>query len=190
MVKQTDIKLAVGIMLQAIEDSPLREGIAETPDRVARSFAELFDGYDVDIDKLFKVFDGEALDQVVAIRDIPFTSTCEHHMLQFSGVAHVAYLPNGKAIGASKIPRLVLAYAHRLQLQERIAEQVAHTLMDKLEPKGVAVIIQAQHSCMQCRGVKSVGSSMVNSIMLGEFRKNPALRSELLALLSATGYGI
>jgi len=172
--------------LHEIEPGELRGGLVGTPDRVYRALGELFEGYAVDIDSLFTTFDGEAVDQIVLARDIPFTSFCEHHLLEFSGIAHVAYLPNGCAIGASKLPRLVLAYAKRLQLQERIAEQVAHTLMEKLKPKGVAVIIQARHSCMQCRGVKSTGSSLVNSIMLGAFREDSTLRMELLSLLSLT----
>lgn len=184
---KSNVEAYIAGLLREIEGGCLREGIVDTPNRIYRALGELFDGYDMDIDSLFKSFDGEGMDQLVLVRDIPFTSMCEHHLLIFSGLAHVAYLPNGCAIGASKIPRLVLAYAHRLQLQERIAEQVANTLMDKLNPKGVAVIIQAQHDCMQCRGVKSVGSSLVTSIMLGHFRDNPTLRSELLSLLSITG---
>lgn len=172
-------------MLIALEGD-VRQGTKETPARVARAFDEMFDGYDTDITTLCKTFPEEGADQLVVIRDIPFTSFCEHHMLPFQGVAHVAYLPNGRVIGASKIPRIVLAYAHRLQLQERIAEQVAKALTDHLNPMGVAVIIKATHQCMQCRGVKSIGSSMVNSVMLGEFRDNPTLRQELLSLLSIT----
>ena len=170
-------------MLHEIDPDPLREGLARTPDRVYKALGELLGGYQVDIDGLFTSFDGEAIDQLVMVKDIEFTSLCEHHCLPFSGLAHVAYLPNGCAIGASKLPRLVLAYANRLQIQERIAEQVAHTLMEKLNPLGVAVVIEADHSCIRCRGVRSTKSSMVNSIMLGAFRETPSLRTELLLLL-------
>jgi len=183
------IQLAVKVLIDCIEPGTTRDGLIKTPVRVAKAYEEMFDGYTVDIDNLFTAFDGEARDQIVIVRDISFVSTCEHHMLPFAGLAHVAYLPNGSAIGASKIPRLVLAYAHRLQLQERIAEQVANTLMEKLNPQGVAVIMQAQHECMQCRGVKAVGSSLVNSIMLGRFREDSTLRAELLSLLTLTGGG-
>jgi len=174
---------AVLMLLDAIEGKPLRKELLETPNRVQRAFEELFDGYNTDIDALFKTFDGEGKDQIVAVKDIKFTSTCEHHLMLFSGVAHVAYLPKGKAIGASKIPRLVLAYAHRLQIQERITEQVANTLMEKLQPQGVAVIIQGEHACMRCRGVRSEESKLVTSVMLGLFRDDAVTKQEVLALL-------
>ena len=177
------IMSAVTTILTEIEGEPLRKDLLETPRRVANALAEMLSGYNTDIDSLFKSFDGEGTDQIIAVRDISFASMCEHHLLVFSGVAHVAYLPNGRAIGASKIPRLVYAFAHRLQLQERITEQVAKTLMDKLQPRGVAVILQAQHSCMTCRGAKALGSSMVTSVMLGDFRESHALRMEVLSLL-------
>ncbi len=164
-------------------EGKLRPGTEETPDRVARAYEELFDGYNVNIEELFKVFDGEGTDQIVAVRDIEFTSMCEHHMLPFFGTVHVAYLPNGKAIGASKIPRLVNAFSHRLQIQERLAEQIGTAIMEHLKPRGVAIIIEAKHSCMICRGVKSTSSKLVTSIMLGDFRDNPAMRMEVLSLL-------
>jgi GTP cyclohydrolase I len=174
----------VKAILEDIEGELHKGDTDETPERVYRALEELLAGYKVNVNALFKAFDGEGMDQIVMVRDIEFTSWCRHHLLPFRGVAHVAYLPNGKAIGASKLPRLVQAYAKRLQLQERIAEQVANTLMEKLKPKGVAVVIQAQHSCMQCRGVNSSGSSMVNSIMLGAFRDDASLRAEVLMLMS------
>ena len=177
------IKKSVAGLIAAVEGDYFRAGVIETPDRVARAYEEMLGGYDVDIDKLFKHFEGEGKDQVVAVKDIDFTSFCEHHFLPFTGRAHVAYLPKDRVIGASKIPRLVHAYACRLQLQERIAEQVANTLMEKLQPLGVAVIIYGEHTCMRCRGVKSNSSQLINSVMLGRFREDPGLRSELLALL-------
>lgn len=164
-------------------EGELREGTKETPARVEKAWAELLDGYKVDIPGLFKTFDGEGTDQIVACSDIQFTSFCEHHILPFTGVAHVAYLPDGKAIGASKLARLVNAYAHRLQIQERLTEQVAHALESNLNARGVAVIIKAEHSCISCRGVKAVGAKFVTSVMLGKFRESEASRLEVLSLL-------
>ena len=170
-------------LLIEIEGDPIRKDLIETPDRVERALAELLDGYKVDILGLFKSFDNEGTDQIIAIKDIPFVSFCEHHMLIFSGTVDMAYLPNGKVIGASKIPRLVAAYAHRLQIQERLTEQIATTLMENLQPKGVAAIVRASHSCMECRGIKAHGSTMVTSVMLGAFRESQSSRMEVLSLL-------
>lgn len=178
------IEVSITTILHTIEESTkLRSGIIETPNRVARAYAEMFDGYTTDIDSLFKTFEDEGIDQIVVLKDIGFTSVCEHHMLPFSGYAHVAYLPNGKVIGASKIPRLVLAYAHRLQIQERITQQVSEALMEKLKPLGVAVIIEATHLCMKCRGVKSEEGKLVTSVMLGKFREDINVKQEVLSLL-------
>jgi GTP cyclohydrolase I len=182
--RKSDIVASVAQILVAIEGHyPLRKDLNETPVRVLHALEEMLDGYDTDIDMIFKSFEGEGTDEIIIMRDIPFTSFCEHHLLPFSGVAHVAYLPNGKVIGASKMARLVCAYAHRLQIQERITQQVAQTMMDKLKPRGAAVILQAQHSCMICRGIKAFGSSMITSIMLGAFRDNQSTRMEVLGLL-------
>ena len=175
---------AVRTLLEVIEGEPLRQGISETPDRVMRAYDEMFDGYDVDIGKLLsKTFQENGSDQIVSMRDIEFWSTCEHHILPFHGYAHIAYLPTNKVLGASKLERLVMAYAHRLQLQERITRQVADALMQYLQPLGVAVIIHGEHLCMRCRGVKSSSSQIVTSVMLGEFRTNQAMRMEVLSLL-------
>jgi GTP cyclohydrolase I len=173
-------------LLLEIDPEGIRPGTEETPNRVARAYTELFDGYSTNIDKIFKAFDGEGLDQIVALRDISFTSFCEHHMLPFSGFAHIAYLPNGKVIGASKLARLTNAFAHRLQIQERMTEQIANTLNDKLEPLGVAVIIEATHLCIKCRGVRSEYSNFVTSVMLGQFREDNNIKQEVLALLNIT----
>lgn len=178
-------KLTEQLLIQ-IEGSKLRPGTLETPKRVAKAYAELFDGYSVDINKIFKSFDGEGLDQIVALRDIEFTSFCEHHMLPFSGYAHIAYLPDGKVIGASKLARLTNAFAHRLQIQERMTEQIANTLNEKLQPAGVAVIIEAVHLCIKCRGVQSKYSNFITSVMLGQFREDNNLKQEVLALLDIT----
>lgn len=183
MIRQADIKSCVHNILCQIEEYPLRKELKKTPERVANALAEMLDGYNVKIDDLFTTFEEEGKDMVIISKDLPFTSLCEHHLLPFFGKAHVAYLPTDRVIGASKIPRLVLAFAHRLQLQERMARQIAETLMEKLQPQGVAVIIEAEHLCMQCRGVRSVGSKLITSVMLGKFREDSTLRMEFLSLL-------
>lgn len=183
-LKTENLKSAISTLLWEIEGkSSERYGLKETPNRVAKAYQEWFSGYSVDIDKLFKCFPGEGTSQIVCMKNIPFVSFCEHHMAPFVGTVDVAYLPNGKVIGASKIPRLVNAYSHRLQIQERLAQQIADTLMEKLRPRGVAVIIRATHSCITSRGVKAHGVEMVNSIMLGVFRDEQASRMEALSLL-------
>jgi len=178
------IRDAVSTILLSIEEGPLREELLETPRRVAHAFEEMLSGYSVDIDALFQTFDGEGQDQLVIVRDIEAWSICEHHLLPFQICASVGYLPDDKVIGVSKIERLVLAYAHRLQLQERITEQVANTLMKMLQPRGVAVVIKGKHLCMRARGVRSKNSEVVTSVMLGHFRDNPTLRNEFLHLVS------
>jgi len=177
-----DITENVKAILEAIEGTPLPDRLVDTPARVQKALEELLDGYSVKIDELFKVFELGS-DQLVIAQDIDFTSLCEHHCLLFFGQVHIAYLPNKKVIGASKLPRIVLAYSHRLQIQERIAENIAESIMKYLEPKGVCVVITAKHSCISCRGVKSTNCKLTNSIMLGAFRDNPAARAEVLALL-------
>ena len=186
MFNQRIIELLIEQLLAEIDPDYERQGLKETPKRVAKSYTELFNGYEIDIDKLFTSFDGEGIDQIVALRDIGFTSFCEHHLLPFSGFVHIAYLPDDKVIGASKLARITLAYAHRLQIQERITQQIAETLMQKLEPLGVAVIIEATHLCIKCRGVRSEHSNFVTSVMLGKFRENENVKQEVLALLGLT----
>ena len=170
-------------LLQEIEGKEIREDLVETPMRVARAYKEIFDGYRTDIPGLFKISEGEGQDQIVVVRDIHSWSVCQHHILPFHCCVHVAYLPIGKVIGVSKIERLVHAYAHRLQLQERIARQIAEAMMTYLKPQGVAVVIHGEHLCMRLRGVKSDSSQVVNSVMLGAFRDNQATRMEVLSLL-------
>ena len=179
---KTNVTAYIHGLLREIEGPFLRPELEETPGRVYRALEELLDGYKISIPDLFTSFDGEGKDQIVIAKDIPFNSTCEHHLLFFSGRAHIAYLPKDKVIGASKLPRLLLAYAHRLQIQERITRQVAEAIMQYLEPHGVAVILQAEHACIRCRGVKS-DCSFVTSVMLGTFRENATTRLELLSLL-------
>ncbi len=187
------IELLIKQLIIEIEGQQIREEITATPTRVYKAYKELFDGYDTDIPSLFTTFKGQdcipqdgIIDQIVAIKNHQTFSTCEHHMLNFSISANVAYLPKNKVVGASKIPRLINAYAHRLQIQERITRQVADAIVKYLDPYGVAVIISGEHNCIKCRGVKSENSSFITSVMLGVFRDNPTARIEVLSLLGVT----
>jgi GTP cyclohydrolase I len=177
------IEAAVREILLAVGEDPEREGLRETPARVARSYAELFAGLHQDprahLRRVFTV----KYDEMVLVKDIDFTSMCEHHLLPFAGKAHIAYLPNGKVVGLSKIPRVVEVLARRPQVQERMTEDLADLLMEELDARGVAVILEATHSCMTVRGVRQTGSVTTTSAMRGTFRTNPSTRSELLALV-------
>lgn len=177
-----DIEEAIRTLIAAAGDDPDREGVRDTPARVARAYREWFAGYHVDPKALLsRVFsEAEGYDETVLLRDIPLVSTCEHHMAPITGRAHVAYRPNGRVVGISKLSRLVDAYARRLQLQERLTNQIAHALHEVLEPKGVAVVIEATHGCMTTRGVNQHGVSMVTKCWLGEFKSDPHLRRELM----------
>ncbi|MCB0076870.1 MAG: GTP cyclohydrolase I FolE [Anaerolineales bacterium] len=177
-------QVAVREILRAIGEDPDREGLRRTPERVARMYEELTEGYHVDPAKLINeaIFEVD-YDDMVLVRDIDYASLCEHHMLPFLGRAHVAYLPNGKVIGLSKIPRIVEMFARRLQVQERMTTEIADFLMHHLEPKGVAVVVEGQHLCSMIRGVRKPNSTMVTSAMRGGFRKDSRTRSELMALL-------
>lgn len=179
------IERAIRTLIRAAGDDPDREGLRDTPARVARAYGEWFAGYAIDPKELLqRVFtDADDYDETVLLRDIPFVSTCEHHMAPITGKAHVAYRPNGRVVGISKLSRLVDAFARRLQLQERLTNQVARTLDEVLQPSGVAVIIEASHGCMTTRGVNKHGVSMVTKCWLGDFKSNPELRRELLESL-------
>ncbi|MBX6312864.1 MAG: GTP cyclohydrolase I FolE [Isosphaeraceae bacterium] len=182
-IDQERIRRAVREILLAVGEDPDREGLQETPDRVARMYAEVFRGLHQDPrTHLVKMFTQE-YDEMVAIRDIEFASFCEHHLLPFTGKAHVAYLPRGKVVGLSKIPRVIDVLARRPQLQERLTQEVAQLLMQELDAQGVAVVIEATHSCMTIRGVQKPGSTFVTSAMLGAFRERHATRAEFLALI-------
>jgi GTP cyclohydrolase I len=172
-------------VLIAVGENPDREGLVGTPDRIARMYGELLSGYRTDPIALVNdaLFDVE-YDEIVLVRDIEFYSLCEHHMLPFIGRAHVAYIPNGKVIGLSKIPRIVDMFAHRLQIQERMTRQIADFLNELLEPKGVAVVLEALHLCSMMRGVKKHDARMTTSTMLGSFRDNMATRMEFLDNIS------
>jgi GTP cyclohydrolase IA len=177
-----EVERAVRTLIAAAGDDPEREGLRETPARVARAYAEWFSGYDTDPRALLRrVFsESEDYQETVLLRGIPLVSTCEHHLAPITGHAHVAYRPNGRVVGISKLSRLVDSYARRLQLQERLTNQIARTIDEVLEPKGVAVIIEASHGCMSTRGVNQHGVSMVTKCWLGDFRADLGLRRELM----------
>lgn len=168
--------------LELIGEDPTRDGLKDTPDRVLRALKEMTGGYGEDPgDILGRVFD-EKSDELVMVRRVPFTSLCEHHMLPFTGHATVGYLPGEKVVGLSKLPRLVNCFARRLQMQERLTQQVAKAMQEHLAPRGVGVVLVGEHQCMSCRGVRATGADMVTSAMLGVLRDNPAARAEFLAL--------
>jgi GTP cyclohydrolase I len=178
---QEKIEAAVREILMAAGEDPEREGLRRTPLRVRRMYAELLAGYHTDPAALVNgaLFDVD-YDEMVVVRDIEFSSLCEHHLLPFIGHAHVAYIPKGKVIGLSKIPRIVDMFARRLQVQERITSQVADFLVETLDPQGVAVVIEAVHMCTMMRGVKKADARMVTAAMRGIFRRNPATRAEFM----------
>jgi len=171
-------------LLESIEPSTVdREGLARTPERVDKAYEALFSGYGKNPADLSTTFDGEAYDEMILVKDIELYSTCEHHMLPFFGKAHIAYIPNDKIIGLSKLPRLVEIFARRLQNQERLTMQIADALWDILQPKGVAVVIEAKHFCMMARGVEKQMSSATTSALRGLFKKDASTRAEFLRLI-------
>ena len=171
-------------LLAELGEDPDRQGLKATPGRVSRALRQLTDGYGVQADEVISeaVFDQD-YDEMVVVKDIPFYSLCEHHMLPFFGACHVGYLPRGKVVGLSKIPRLVSVFAHRLQLQERMTKEIAEALSGALLPKGGGVVIEARHLCMEMRGVQKPGGQLITSCMLGTFRKDPRTRAEFLDLV-------
>jgi GTP cyclohydrolase I len=175
------IKSAVEGILSNIGEDPEREGLLNTPDRIARMYDELTAGYSIDPVKMINgaLFNVD-YDEMVVVKDIEFYSLCEHHMLPFYGRAHVAYIPNGKVIGLSKIPRIVEMFARRLQVQERMTKQIAEFVKETIQPKGVAVVVDGIHMCSMMRGVKKAGASMVTSTVLDAFRNNPKTRAEFM----------
>jgi GTP cyclohydrolase I len=177
------IEAAVREILLAIGENPEREGLQETPARVARMYAELFSGLHADPRELLSKTFTEKYDEVVLVRDIVFASCCEHHLLPFTGKAHIAYLPQGKIVGLSKLARVVDVLARRPQVQERMTEELADLLVSELEPRGVGVILEATHTCMTIRGVRKPDSICTTSAMRGTFRENAVTRSELLSLV-------
>jgi GTP cyclohydrolase I len=171
-------------ILKALGENPAREGLKKTPQRVARALREITSGYGADMDKVFNgAFFKADYKEMVIVKDIAFYSLCEHHMLPFFGKAHIAYIPNGRIVGLSKIPRLVEAFARRLQVQERLTEEIATTLFKHLKPRGVGVVMEAEHLCVSMRGVKNETSFATTSAMLGSFQTDSRVRQEFLDLI-------
>ncbi len=185
MIDEAKIKAAIKQIIEAIGEDPNREGIKETPRRVAEMYSEIFSGIGQDPKSELSVGFEEGHREMVIIRDIPFYSMCEHHLLPFYGVAHVAYIPNqqGRVVGASKLARVVEIVSKRLQLQERMTSTIADDIMQAIKPDGVAVVIQAEHLCMIMRGIKKPGSALVTSALRGAFRNRIETRNEFFSLL-------
>ena len=175
---------AVAELLRAIGEDPEREGLRATPSRVAEMYGEIFGGLHEDPASMLDVTYDEQHEEMIVLRDIPFYSVCEHHLMPFSGVAHVAYIPRGRIVGISKLARVVDCLARRPQVQERLTSQIADLVEERLEPRGVAVVVKAEHLCMTMRGIKKPGSKVVTSATRGGFRARQATRMEFLALLN------
>jgi len=182
-----DVLEAVRTLIRWAGDDPEREGLRDTPARVARAYREYFSGYQEDPrDHLSRTFsEVGGYDDIVVLRDIPFHSHCEHHLAPIIGKIHIAYLPTDRVVGLSKLARVALGYAHRLQVQERLTAEISNAIEEVLNPRGVAVVIEAAHACMTARGVKTGGSIMTTSHMMGIFRDNDSSRREVLALIQA-----
>lgn len=180
-----EVEAAVGVLLRWTGDNPEREGLIDTPKRVAKAYREMFSGYEQDpAEELGRTFEEvEGYDDMVLIRDISFHSHCEHHMVPIIGKAHVAYLPDGKVVGLSKIARTVDIFAHRLQTQEAMTAQIAHVIQDVLQPRGVAVLIEAEHMCMAMRGIRKQGSTTLTTTFTGEFRDHPEEQARFMMML-------
>ena len=180
-----DAEAAIRTLLRYVGEDPAREGLSQTPARVARAYSEYFSGYAVDphalMERTFSETDG--YDEMVVLRNVDFVSHCEHHIAPFVGTAHIAYLPHRRVVGISKLARVVNAFARRLQIQERLTVQIADAVNTVLQPRGVAVVLRAEHQCMTMRGVNKPGVSLVTSRMVGDFRENPATRREFLAMI-------
>ena len=181
---QAEVEAAIRVLIEWAGDDPGREGLAETPSRVARAYRQLFSGYEEDprayLEKTFEEVGG--YDELIVLRDIRVVSFCEHHMLPFIGRAHVGYLPTDRVVGISKLSRVVNAFARRLQIQEKLTAEIAEAIQDILRPQGVGVMIEAEHSCMTMRGVNTPGSNLVTSRLMGVLRDDPRTREEFLRL--------
>lgn len=182
MLNELGVEHNIERILEYIGEDPKREGLQDTPKRVAKSYAEIFSGYKKDPADVMKVFEDGACDEMVVLRDIEFYSVCEHHMQPFFGKAHIAYIPDGRVIGISKLARVLEIYSRRLQIQERLTQQITTALMEGLLPKGAACVLEAQHFCMVCRGVNKQNSKMVTSSLQGVF-KEPTPRAEFFSLI-------
>ena len=181
------IEAAVREILAAVGEDPDRDGLADTPKRVARMYGEVLSGLHLDPARHLEVTFEEDHHEMVLVKDIPFDSLCEHHLLPFQGRAHVAYVPNGRIVGLSKIARVVEEYARRPQVQERLTSQVADLLMDRLQPQGVGVVLEATHTCMTMRGIRKPGSLMVTSAVRGTFKSRTETRAEFMSFLPRRG---
>jgi GTP cyclohydrolase I len=177
------IKQGVRLILEGIGDDPNRDGVRETPDRVARMCEEIFGGIGVDPAGVVRTLESDSHDEIVLVRNIPFYSVCEHHLLPFVGVAHVAYLPAEKLMGISKLARIVDLHSKRLQIQERLTTDIAETIMRAIEPRGAVAVIEAEHLCMTMRGVRKPGARTVTSVVRGIFRDRAATRAEAMSLI-------
>lgn len=179
-----ELEDAVAALITSLGENVQREGLSKTPRRVARAYEKMFSGYEKDPRDILTLFDGEGYDEMIVVKDIEFFSSCEHHLLPFFGKASIGYLPNGKIIGLSKIPRLVEIFSRRLQNQERLTMEIAKAFDGLLKPKGVGVVLKAQHLCMMARGVEKQGSTVMTSAMMGLFKKNSNTRNEFLTLIA------
>lgn len=185
VVDKKRIEKAVREILAAVGEDPDREGLLETPARVSRMYEELFSGLHLDPARHLKKVFTETYDELVLVRDISFNSMCEHHLLPFLGVAHIGYIPRGHVVGLSKLARIVDEVSRKPQVQERMTETIANLLDEELEPKGVIVVLEAEHSCMSIRGIRKPGSVTVTSAVRGLFRKNESSRAEAMALINS-----
>lgn len=186
-MKSIDLdKIARGVrlLLEGIGEDPERDGLKKTPERVAQFYAELTEGMWIDASEHIVALPGDSHDEMVIVKDISIASVCEHHLAPFTGKCHIAYIPkNGRILGLSKLARIAEVYARRLQVQERLTQQIATTLFDSLKPIGVMVVVEAEHTCMTLRGVKKPGAKTITSTVLGGFRKDPRTRAEAMALI-------
>ena len=185
MVDKQKVEQAIRLLLEGIGEDPDREGLAETPDRIARMYEEIYGGMDEDAGKhLSKTFTVDSHEMVIE-KDITFYSTCEHHLLPFYGKAHIAYIPDGKVVGLSKLARTVEVFARRLQLQEQLTGQIADALMEHMQPEGAIVMIEAEHMCMTMRGIKKPGSKTITTTLRGPFESDTALQNKMLMMYNA-----
>lgn len=185
-IKEIEFENAVKTMMDYVGEDSSREGLADTPSRVRKAYEFIYGGYKQNPKEILqKALFTSSNDEMVLIKDIEFYSTCEHHLLPIIGRAHVAYIPNGKVVGLSKIPRVVDVFARRMQIQEQLTEQIADAIMDTIEPKGVAVVIAARHMCMEMRGVEKINSTTTSSALRGLFKKDEKTRAEFFSLINS-----
>ncbi len=190
MKSETEFEEAVRTMMRYVGEDPQREGLLSTPKRVRKAYEFIFGGYKQDAKAILEsALFTSSNDEMVLIKDIEFYSTCEHHLLPIIGRAHVAYIPNGKVVGLSKIPRVVDVFARRMQIQEQLTEQIADAIMETINPKGVGVVLQARHMCMEMRGVEKINSTTTSSALRGLFKKDEKTRAEFFALINSPAGG-